>query len=200
MANMRPFGCIICFGRRVHSKLELMREVVPTFENNGFLRKSLYEVKTIFERIDDLLQLCLPHEQQQDETSSTLQNAARTAKRVYFSEQSLKTLKEYSDKLDSITLDFNGPMQLVAKQQANRMEEALLAIQITLDKGTDPSLKLMKRLVKGNVVDDELEELDESLGSGSFGVVMAGRYYGKPVAIKRALSAVFSAEDREKFR
>ncbi|CAM9359379.1 unnamed protein product, partial [Ectocarpus fasciculatus] len=177
-----------------------MREAVPTFENNAFLRKSLLEVKTLFERIDDLLQLCLPQEQQHDETSSTLRNAAHTAKRVYFSEQNLKTLKEYSDKLDSIALDFSGPMQVVAKQQANRMEEALLAIQITLDKGTDPSLKLMKRLVKGNVVDEELEELDETLGSGSFGLVMAGRYYGKPVAIKRALSSVFSAEDRETFR
>ncbi|CBN78459.1 ATP binding protein [Ectocarpus siliculosus] len=172
-----------------------MREAVPTFENNAFIRKILLEVKTLFERMDDLVQLCLPQEQQHDETSSTLRNAARTAKRVYFSEQNLKILKEYSDKLDSIKLDLSVRMQVVAKQQANRMEAFL-----TQDKGTDPSLKLMKRLMKGNVVDEELEELDETLGCGSFGVVMAGRYYGKPVAIKRALSSVFSAEDRERFR
>ncbi|CAN0203677.1 unnamed protein product [Ectocarpus sp. 12 AP-2014] len=177
-----------------------MPKAVPTFENNAFLRKSLLEFKRTFEGIDDVLQLCLPQEQQYHETSSTLRNAAHTAKRLHLSEQNLKTLKEYSDKLDSIMLDFNGQMQVVTKQQANRTEEVVRDIQITLGKGTDPSLKLMKRLMKGNVVDEELEELDETLGSGSFGVVMAGRHYGKPVAIKRALSSVFSAEDRERIR
>eukprot|EP00903_Cladosiphon_okamuranus_P015570 g14375.t1 len=125
---------------RVQSTLDLIEEAVPTFENNASLRKSLLDLKKLFEDIQDLLQLCLPQ-------------------------------------------------QLTSKVK-----------RITLDKGTDPSLKLAKRHLKGNVIDEELVELEESLGSGSFGVVMAGEYYGKPVAIKRARGSVHSADDRERFR
>eukprot|EP00903_Cladosiphon_okamuranus_P014546 g13493.t1 len=187
---------------RIQSTLDLVEEAVPTFENDASLRKSLLYLKKLFEDVEDLLDLCVPQQ-----PTSPLGQAVHVTKRVYFSEQNLKTLKEYSARLDRITLDFNGRMQLLAKQQANRMEEqtrlaadALLAMQITQDKGTDPSLKLAKRQLRGNVIDDELVEFQESLGSGSFGVVMAGTYYGKPVAIKRALSSVHSADDRERFR
>ena len=175
---------------------------MPAFENDASLRKTLLDLKKLFEEIVDLLQLCLPQQ-----LTSRFKRATHGAKRIFFSKQNLKTLKEYSNRLDRITLDFSGPMHLVAKQQANRMEEqnklavdALRAIQITLDKGTDPSLKLAKRQLRGSVIDEELVEFEESLGSGTFGVVMAGEYYGKPVAIKRALSSVHSAEDREVFR
>ena len=199
--------------RRVQSTLDLMQEAVPTFENNASLRKSLLDLKKLFEDIEDLLQLCLPQQ-----LTSTLKRATHSAKRVYFSKQNLKTLQDYSSRLDRITHDFSGPMQLIAKQQANRMEQqnklavdrmeeqnklvmdALRALQITQDEGADPSLKLAKRQLRGNVIDDELVEFEESLGSGTFGVVMAGEYYGKPVAIKRALSSVHSADDRERFR
>lgn len=186
---------------RVDSTLELLQEAIPTFENNEFLRKSLLDLKKLFERIEDLLQLCLPKDNEgQKRISKTVKNAAHIAKRVLFSEQNLKTLKEYSEMLDRIKQDFSGHMQLAAKQQANRVEDVLQAMRLTLDTRTDPLLKLAKRHLNGNVIEEELVELQESLGSGSFGMVMAGKYYGKPVAIKRALKGFLSADEREAFR
>lgn len=189
--------------RRVESTLDLMQQAVPVFEDNVFLRRSLVELTDLYESIHRLLQLCVPaqrKQQQQQQISSTLKNAMQIARRFCFSDQNLQTLKGYTEKLDRIALHFSGPMQLVANKQANRMEETMLAMQITLDERSDPSLKLAKRWLKGNVIDSELVELNESLGRGSFGVVMAGMYYGQPVAIKRALNSVMSAEDRESFR
>lgn len=132
-------------------------------------------------------------------------------KRVLSSGQNRKILLEYSDKLDRIRQDMQEAMQLVVvtkqkanheegEQQMNRIEDALLALKISKDTRTDPAVQLAKRQLKGNVIYNELVELEESLGSGSFGVVMEGTYYGKPVAIKRALNPLFSAQERENFR
>eukprot|EP00752_Nemacystus_decipiens_P002586 g2420.t2 len=199
---------------RVSSALELLQEAVPAFEDDASFRIMLVQLKNLFEDIDDLLSLCLPP----PPTSSVVRNVARHAKRVFFSEQHLQALKDFSSKLDSFLLDLSGNMHLVTKQQQNRMEQqqgrmeaqnnrlagqladGLRAIQITLAEGTEPSLKLAKRHLKGNLIEEELVESEEYLGSGSFGKVMAGEYYGKPVAIKRALKEVLSPEDRESFR
>lgn len=43
--------------------------------------------------------------------------------------------------------------------------------------------------LQGQIVEDRLVESDEVLGEGSFGIVRAGTYFGKKVAIKRATQA-----------
>lgn len=190
--------------RRVQSTLDLLQKAVPAFENDASLRKELVKLKRMLEDIGGLLSMCLPP----PPALSTLRKVASNATRFAFSEQQLKAIKHHSSTLDRFRLDLNGAMQLVAKQQQNRIEDqinhrvtdALLAIQITLQDTKDPSLKLYKRQLKGNLIEKELVEFEESLGSGSFGKVMAGEYYGKPVAIKRALKEVLNAEDRESFR
>ena len=118
----------------------------------------------------------------------------------FCSQQNLKTLRQYAAKLDRITQDFNGPMLLVSKKQANRVEEMVQALRLTLDARDDPLLKLAKRQLDGRVIEEELIEFEEWLGSGSFGVVKAGEYYGRPVAIKRALRGGISDDEREAFR
>ena len=162
------------------------------FEDNALLRRALLELKTLFESIDDLLQPCFPkaHQQQQQSASRTLQ-----------SPELLQTAKDVTAKLDRVVLFLGRRVQSAANHQSKHLvENAVLAIRLARYTGTNPSLKLAKRRVRGDVIGCELVEVGDSLGRGSLGVVMAGKYYGRPVAIKRALNSVMSAGDREKFR
>ena len=72
-------------------------------------------------------------------------------------------------------------VHLAAKLRQNRMEDHF------------------KRQLEGNLVESELVEF-ECIGAGSFGKVMTGEYYGRPVAIKRAANSCLSADERESFR
>jgi len=177
---------------RVQSTIDLMEEAAPTFENSALLRNTLLEVKQLFECIDDLLQVCLPKAQQYRQQ--------RGARLRFKKQENLQTLKDFTGRLDRIVGIFLGPLQSPAYQHSNRLEDALLAIQLTRQAGTYPSLERAKHLVKGEVIDELLVELRTSLGRGSFGVVMAGTYCGHPVAIKRALFGALTAKDKEIFR
>lgn len=163
-------------------------EGTKTFEDNADLRRHLLELKTLFEEITDVLQQCSPG-------SSSL---FKTGRRVFITEANRKALAEQSVKLEGISLTIAERKTLIAKEQTNRIEQSVLAIKLTEDER--PEYRLAKRLVKGKVIADKLVQDGEQLGTGSFGVVVAGRYYGKPVAIKKALGMVCSEEDRENFR
>lgn len=178
---------------RVQSTLDRIEEAAPTLENSALLRKILLELKTRFEGIDDLLQLCVPKDKRH-------QKQQRKASLKFTEPENTQTLKDLVEELDRIVAAFLGSLQSAASRRGIRLEDALLAIQITRQTGTDPSLKGAKRLIKGDVVGSQLVEVDDPLGRGSFGVVTAGTYYGKPVAVKRALFGALSARDRELLR
>lgn len=194
-----PSSCLNC---RAKTTIDLLEEGTTTFEDNAHLRRNLLELKTLFEEIADVLQQCIPG-------SSSL---SKTARRVFFSQANRNALAEQSVKLERMRLKISERKALVAKEQANRIEQSvaeqgnqgnrieqsLLAIALTKD--ARPQYRLAKRLVKGKVIADKLVQDGEELGTGSFGVVVAGHYYGRPVAIKKALGMVCSEEDRENFR
>lgn len=179
-----------CLHRRAQATVNLLEEgITPFFEDDAHLRRHLLELKALFEEIADVLQQCVPG-------SSSLSKAA---KRVFLATANRKALADKSVKLERIRRTITEREMLVAKKQVNRIEKIALAIAVAGD--ARPENRLAKRLVKGKVIAEELEQKDgELLGTGSFGVVVAGRYYGKPVAIKKALSMVCSEEDRENFR
>jgi len=185
-------------GPRVAATVHRVEQAVPVFENDVSFRRLLLKLKALFEEIDSLLSLCLP--------PPGIPDVSRLARQVYFSTSNLQALENSSRKLDSFTIDWNSAMHVIAKKQQNRMEQgqeailAALAICITQKSSEDPSMKLMKRQLKGNLIEEELKESEEPLGSGSFGKVMAGTYYGKKVAIKKALREVMSSEERESFK
>lgn len=191
---------------RARSTIETLEEAVHTIEDNKRLHKTLLDLRKLFEAISVMLYKCLPKQ-----SSSLLGKVKRNAQRMLSSGPNLKILLDYSNKLDRIKQDVQEVMQLfvVTRQKANRREDeeqlrqitdALRVLKISKDTRGDPALQLAKRQLKGTVIYEELKELDESLGSGSFGVVMEGTYYGKPVAIKRALNPLFSAQEKENFR
>ena len=163
------------------------------FENNAPLRKTLLELKALFEGVDDLLRLSLSNAQQQ-------QQEQHKASLKFRNSQSLQALKDLSNELDWIARFFGQPTRSPAKLHPTRLGSALVAIRMSRYTGTVPSLKKPMRWIRGDVIEDELVELDISLGRGSFGVVMAGKYFGKRVAIKRASFGALSAEDKENFR
>lgn len=164
------------------------------FDGNEDLSKRLLDLRHLFEHIEDTLKRCLP-----EHTSSSL---TQTARRYVFSSANRKILSGYSGKLTRIAQDLVGPMLLVSKQQGDRIEDALVALTVekSEDENPDPLLKLAKRQLRGKVIYEELKEEGTSLGSGSFGVVEAGTYYGRPVAIKKALGILHNPTDRESFR
>lgn len=199
-------GNVLSSKSRAQSAIDTLEEAIETIGDNQRLHKNLLDLKQLFEVTDDMLQKCNPKH-----SPSVLGKMKRNANRLLFSAQHRKTLLECCDKLGQMKQDIQEVMQLVVVtkqkaihdedgQQMNRIENALLALKISKDTRTDPALQLAKRQLKGNVIYEELVELEEALGSGSFGVVMEATYYGKPVALKRALNPLFGAQERETFR
>ena len=192
---------------RAQSAIDTLEEVIETVADNQRLHKNLLDLKKLFEATDDMLQKCLP----KPSSASLLGKVKRNARRFLFSAQNRKILLEYCDRLSHMKQDIQEGMQAVVierqkaiheedEQQMNRIENHLRALKISRDTSADPALQLAKRQLKGNVIYEELVELEESLGSGSFGVVMEATYYGRPVALKRALNPLFGAQERENFR
>lgn len=182
------FALSSCLNSRAQATVDLLEEGITPFEDDAHLRRHLLELKTLFEEIADVVQQCVPD-------SSSL---SKTARRVFWSTANRKALAKKSTELERIRRTIAEREMLVAKKQVNRIEKNVLAI---VADNTHPKNRLAKRLMEGKVIAEELEQNDgELLGTGSFGVVVAGRYYGRPVAIKKALSTACSEEDRENFR
>lgn len=186
LAHASTLALFLC---RAQSTITLLEDAAPDFEDNANLRKHLLNLRRLFEDIKDTLLVFLPKH-----TTSLPNGAGRFA----LSAESRKTLGEQLDKLDHIGREMLPPMLLQSEGEGNHTEDAVKAMRVSKD--SDPALELAKSLLEGKVNYEELIELDESLGSGSFGVVKAGTYYGKPVAIKRAICIMHSPEDRETFR
>lgn len=189
------------------STITTVEKALATIGHDEDLLKILLDLKTLSENIQTVLQRCQPMQ-----STSAFKTVKHNASRVFKSSNNRKDLTKYSTKLTEMKQDISGTMEFVLAtkqkvyhdedgQQLNRIEDKLgLALKISQGTGSDPAVKLAQRQLKGNVIYQELEELDDVLGRGSFGVVKAGTYYGRPVAIKKALDSLYGPEDRENFR
>lgn len=176
---------------RMEATLLTVDKVAHTLnDSNEAVCHSLRELKKLIVTIEDLVEKSL-----RSESSSAVKRNAKNMKRAFFSGSRLKEVENAVDKLGKIKADMT--FYMVANQQPSK--DVLLALEISQTVGPDRALKLVKRRLEGKVIFDELEEEDDVLGAGSFGVVKAGKYYGKPVAIKKALSNQYGREDRAMF-
>lgn len=155
---------------------------------------SLRELRSLIITITNLVDSSI-----RSEARSTVKRNASNIKRALFSGSRLKEATDAEKKLDTIVSDLTFAMVTVARHQPSEArhqpsDDVQLAIQLAKIAGSSKLLKVVKRRLEGNVIFDELVEEDDILGTGSFGIVKAGKYYRKPVAIKKALSNVFGSQ------
>lgn len=203
---------------RMHNLVGTLESAAATFRDNATLMKSLVELHEFLGTLVPILERCerpvkIVEKARQLAIAPALTKALQRAEitlRNLCDDLGLAMLPSIAERLDLLAGEVlyemdavvSAAMQVAMDEQEAKTRQMLKSVlgEVQRDAGL-----LVKECAPGRRLgriswDDLVVEKNTVLGEGSFGVVCAGTYMGRDVAIKKAVHAVLPKHVANEFR